>query len=100
MVLFGFYDEESKLYLIYPDRLYKVIRNFYASQGTEFQWSKATMCRELFLQGYLYKTENQDRPCIRRENPRTKMKESFLGILPKKMKITCRYIRNGEIFTK
>lgn len=96
----GFYDEENNVNLIYPDLLYKALKNFYNEQGITFPWNKSTMCKELFNQGYLYRTEHQERPQIRRYNPRSKQEETFIGLLPDKVHITCRYNENGIILTK
>lgn len=96
----GFYDEENNINLVYPDLLYKAVKNFYNAQGISFPWNKSTMCKELFNQGYLYRTEHQERPQIRRYNPRSKQEETFIGLLPDKVYITCRYIENGIILTK
>ena len=96
----GFYDEENNVNLVYPDLLYKALKNFYNEQGITFPWNKSTMCKELFNQGYLYRTEHQERPQIRRYNPRSKQEETFIGLLPDKVHITCRYNENGIILTK
>lgn len=96
----GFYDEEEKVNLVYPDLLYKAVKNFYNEQGIAFPWNKATMCKELFNQEYLYKTPKQERPQIRRYNPRSKQEETFIGLLQDKIYITCRYNENGMILTK
>ena len=58
------------------------------------------MCKELFNQGYLYRTEHQERPQIRRYNPRSQQEETFIGLLPDKVHITCRYNEKGIILTK
>lgn len=96
----GFYDEKENLNYIYPHLLYKAVKNFYNEQGIVFPWNQSTMCKELFNREYLYKTEKQERPQIRRYNPRTKQEETFIGILPDKLHITCRYNENGYILTK
>ncbi len=100
MALFGFYDENENINLVYPDLLYKEIKNFYNQQGIVFPWNKSAMCKELFNQGYLYKTSKQERPQIRRYNPKTKREETFIGILQDKIYITHRYNENGNILTK
>ena len=100
MDLFGFYDEDEKVNLVYPNLLDKAIRSFYNQQGIVFPWNQATMCKELFNQGYLYKTDKQERPQIRRYNPRTKQEETFIGVLQNEIYIACRYVENGIILTK
>ena len=96
----GFYDKENNINLVYPDLLYKALKNFYNEQGITFPWNKSTMCKELFNQGYLYRTEHQERPQIRRYNPRSQQEETFIGLLPDKVHITCRYNEKGIILTK
>lgn len=96
----GFYDMENNVNLVYPDLLYKAVKNFYNEQGISFPWNKSTMCKELFNQGYLYRTEHQERPQIRRCNPRSKQEETFIGLLQDKVYIACRYLERGIILTK
>ena len=96
----GFYDEKDDVNLIYPDILYKAVKRFYNEQNVEFPLNKTAMCKELMLKGYLYRTEKQDRPQIRRQNPITKKEETFIGILPNKIYIRCRYNDEGIIREK
>ncbi len=96
----GFYDSSNEINYVYPELFYKSIKDFYTQQGLVFPCNKAVMCKELFNQGFLYKTYNQERPQIRRKNPRTKKEETFIGLKPDKMYIAVRYNENGTIFTK
>lgn len=98
--MFGFYDEENDINLIYPKLLHKAIVNFYDEQGIIFPWSETRMCRELLNEKYLYRTDKQDRPRIRRNNAKTKREESFLGVPQSKIHIACRYLEQGYILTK
>ena len=82
---------------IYPDLLYKSIRKFYNEQGMAFPFNKSTLCKELMINEFLYKTEKQDRPQIRIINPITKREESVIGILDTKMYIPRHYNENGII---
>lgn len=100
MVLFGYYDKESNINFVYPDLLYKAIKDYYNKQGIAFPWNKSTMCKELFLGGYLYQTEKQDRPQIRRKNPKTGKEETFIGLKQEKLHITYRYLQNRKITTE
>lgn len=96
----GFYDEKENIHIIYPDILYKAVKKFYNEQNIEFPMDKTTMCKELMNNGYLYKTEKQERPQIRRLNPRTKVNETFIGILQDKVYIMHRYNDAGTIREK
>lgn len=96
----GFCDEKENINLVYPDLLYKAVKKFYNEQGVEFPWSCTAMCQELYENGILYKTAKQERPQIRRKNPRSKKEESFIGILQNKIYITCRYNDGGVIREK
>lgn len=100
MDLFGFYDENKNINLVYPDLLYKAIMSFYSQQGLSFPWKQSTMCTELLNQGFLYKTPKQNRPQMYIKNPRSSRTNSFIGILADKIHITCRYNENGSILTK
>lgn len=93
----GFYDKETNVNFVYPDLLYKAVKKFYNEQGMEFPLTKTTMCRELRIKEYLYTTPKQDRPQVRRLNPRTKREETFIGILQDKLNIPYRYNDTGTI---
>ena len=58
------------------------------------------MCKELFLGDYLYQTEKQDRPQIRRKNPKTGKEETFIGLKQEKLHITYRFLHNTKITTE
>ena len=94
----GYYSEDVNW--IYPELLYKAVKNFYQQQGTIFPWNKATLCRKLFEKKYLYTTAKQERPQVRRGNPITNKEESFIGIPKEKIDIPCRYLYRGTIITK
>lgn len=96
----GFYDKESNVNFVYPDLLYKAVKKFYSEQGIEFPLTKTAMCKDLMLKEYLYKTPKQDRPQVRRLNPRTKREETFIGLLQDKINITYRYNDSGFIIKK
>lgn len=99
----GYYKVEKNktgINLIYPDLLYKSVKNFYSQQGLLFPWNQSEMCKELFTQGFLYKTGKQGRPQIRRPNPRTNREETFIGVLQDKIDIACRYRHQGIILTR
>lgn len=100
MVLFGYYDKENNMNLVYPDLLYKAIKDFYNQQGKVFPWNQGTMCKELFNGGYLYKTEKQQRPAFRRRDPKTGQETSFIGILQDKLHITFRHLKDRHIITE
>ena len=51
---FNIEKDGTKLALIYPNLLYKEIKNYYNQQGLLFPWNQAEMCKELFTQDYLY----------------------------------------------
>ena len=93
----GYYDSTRKAYCVYPDLLYKYVRNFYTQQGVNFPINKATMCKELFINDKLYKTEKQDRPQLRIDNPITGKEQSVIAILEKEIYIPCKYNKNGKI---
>ena len=92
--------DKTRVNLIYPDLLYKSVKNFYSQQGLLFPWNQSEMCKELFTQGYLYKTGKQERPQISRFNPRTNRLETFIGVLQDKIDIACRYRHQGIILTR
>ena len=96
----GFYDRSENVNYVYPDKLYIAVKKFYNEQGVTFPWNQTTMCKELFNQGYLYKTPKQERPQVRRKNPITQREESFIGLLQDKVYIACRYLERGIILTK
>ena len=86
--------------LVYPDLLYKAIKNYFNQQGKIFPWNQGTMCKELLLGGYLYQTEKQNRPQVRRKDPKTGKDMSFICILQDKLHITYRYRKDGHIVTE
>lgn len=96
----GYYDEKDNINMIYPDILYKAVKKFYNEQNVEFPMDKSTMCKELMTNGYLYKSEKQERPQIRRVNPRNKKNETFIGILQDKIYIMHKYNEAGTIKEK
>lgn len=96
----GFYDEERSTNFVFPEILYKKIRDFYKQQGVDFPFNQATICKELKNSGYLYMTPKQVRPQIRINNPITKREQSTIGILQEKLYIPCIYNENGELKEK
>ena len=97
---FNIEKDGTKLALIYPDLLYKEVKNFYNQQGLLFPWTQADMCKDLFVQDYLYKTGKQMRPQVRRYNPRTDKEETFIGLLDARVNIACRFKKQGIILTR
>lgn len=93
----GFYDRERESAFVYPDLLYKKIRDFYRQQGVDFPFNKSTICKELMTNGFLYKTEKQDRPQVRMKNPITQKEETTVGLLTNKIYIPCIYNESGTI---
>lgn len=96
----GFYDEERNTNFIFPEILYKKVRDFYRQQGVDFPFNQATICKELKNNGYLYITQKQARPQIRINNPVTKREQSTIGILQEKIYIPCLYNENGILKEK
>lgn len=96
----GFYDEERNTNFVFPEILYKKVRDFYRQQGVDFPFNQATICKELKNNGYLYITPKQARPQIRINNPVTKREQSAIGILQEKIYIPCLYNENGILKEK